>query len=152
VLGSTHGGWKFNSAYNANGSRLPATQANVLPTSQLRTNSFFDFADGSQAYPDLALLSPSGNTYAQSNGFRILSDAIPAMSWSVGSHEVPRLRPQLGDNQNFNMNALYQNSWPASRSVAGPEAFRWYHSDFKDVAYTYTYKLFNKFVTLGDLK
>ena len=153
VLGSTHGGWKFNAAYNTNGSRIPAAQANVLPGSQLRTNSFFDFDDGSHAYSDLALFSPSGSTYAQSSGNRILADAIPAMSWPVGSHAVPRLSLGGQPTRNFNIYSPdFQNGWPAKRLENLSEFDKWWHSDFKDVAYTFTYKLFDKFVELGDLK
>ena len=143
ILGSTHGGWKFNSSYDTNNAHLPAAQANVLPAAELQTNAFFD-----TSY-DYALFNPlTGSDYAQENRNRILSDAIPAVTWAVGSHPVPRLQ---ASGKNFDMNALYENGWPASRST-GDEAFKWHHSDFRDVAYTYVYKLFNIFVQTGNLK
>jgi hypothetical protein len=148
-LGSTHGGWKFNTNYSS----LTPAQAAALPDSQLSTNAFFDFTSASFT-GDATLLDPLlGSYYASVYGKRILSDAIPALTWAVGSHPVPMLSPpQRPDQRNFDMNSLYQNSWPVSRPQSGPEAFKWYHSDFKDVAYTYTYKLFNQFVTVGNLK
>ena len=151
ILSSTHGGWRFNAAYNDEfGNHLPPAQAALLPDSQLRTNSFFQFS--SPGFPsDVALLGVNGSAYAQSNRNRILADAIPAITLPVAANPVPKLSPQNQPTQNFNMQTEFQNGWPASRSV-GNEAFKWYHSDFKDVAYLRVYKLFDDFVMLGGLK
>lgn len=150
VLGSTHGGWKLNTAYKVNGNWLPASQANALSVSQLRTNSFFSFDDGSQAHPDLALLHSGGSSYAFYNQHRILADSIPAMTWPIGANSVPRLAPDGEPNRNFNMQALFKNGWPARRS--GAEAVNWWHSDFRDVAYLYVHRVFGEFVEKGGLK
>jgi hypothetical protein len=152
VLGSTHGGWKLNSAYNVGGSRLPAAQANALPDSQLRTNAFFDLGSLLFGNADLNLYGEFGSDYAGIFRNRILADTIPALSWPVGANPVPRLSfQQLGVERNSDMNQLYQNGWPSSRPT-GAEAFKWWHSDFRNVAYTYTYPLFNQFVTVGNLR
>jgi hypothetical protein len=71
------------------------------------------------------------------------------MTLPVGANIVPRL--QAAD-RNFDMNSLYQNGWPASRPSTGSEAFKWYHSDFREVAYLYVHKLFDEFVNQGSLK
>jgi pimeloyl-ACP methyl ester carboxylesterase len=154
VLGSTHGGWKFNTNapyyYTNNGvlTHMPNSQASVLPASQLQTNAFFD-----TSY-DYLLFSPiSGSAYATLNGNRILSDAIPALTWPVGSNPVPKFTP---NDQNIDMMTL-ENGWPVGRgSPRWPSvttAFgEWHHSDFHEVAYTFTYHLFDQFVTVGNLK
>jgi hypothetical protein len=146
VLGSTHGGWKLNTAYNTNNARLPAAQANLLPASQLQTNAFFDFGSASFA-SDLALQGSLGNTYAYYYHNRILADAIPAMTWAIGSHPVPTPGIVV---QNVDMMTL-ENGWPQDR-LNSREGNNWHHSDFREVAYPFTYKLFNQLVTTGNLK
>jgi len=42
------------------------------------------------------------------------------------------------------------DDWPAERG--GEDEKAWFHSDFKDVSYRYTYKLFDDLVTEGALK
>jgi len=148
VIGSTHGGWKFNSYYSG----LTVQQANALPNSQLQTNAFFDVTSPSFGTADLELYQqPVGSAYAYQNRNRILSDAIPALSWPVGANPVSIL-DQPGQTHNFNMQALYENGWPQGRLNNTSERNNWWHSDFHQVAYTFTYPLFNEMVTLGNLK
>ena len=157
ILGSTHGGWKFNKNapyyYTNNGvlTHMPNSQASVLPAAQLKTNAFFD-----TSYDYLLYNPPTGSAYAQLNGNRILSDAIPALTWPVGANPVPRLKPQNGNDRNIDMMTL-ENGWPAGRGKpqwpVGTAAFgEWHHSDFHEVAYTFTYHLFDQYVSLGNLK
>lgn len=142
LLGSTHGGWKFNTNYAS----LTVDQANALQPDQLQTNAFFDF--GSTIFTaDLTLEGDFGNVYANTYRDRIRSDAVPALSWVIGSHALATL-DQPGEPRNFDI-MDFENSWPRQ---SGSEAFKWHHSDFREIAYTYTYKLFNKFVAIGNLK
>jgi hypothetical protein len=92
----------------------------------------------------------SGSAYVAANRNRILSDTIPAMSLVVGANPVPRLALFGQPNQNFDM-MTFENSWPQGR-INSREVNNWHHSDFVNVAYTFTYKLFNQFVTTGNLK
>jgi hypothetical protein len=151
LLGSSHGGWKFNAGYDTNDAHLPYTQANVLPASQLETNAFFDFASATKTN-DLALESSIGSAYAQTNRNRILADAIPALTLPVGANPVPILE-SLGHD--FDMQANFESDWPLGRParVAGAVAAgEWHHSDFRQVAYPFTYKLYSEFVNDGNLK
>jgi hypothetical protein len=162
VLGSNHGGWGFstNPAYYTNflyqdgwvTNRLgPAEVANV-PAEQLRTNAFFQMTSSSFA-ADAALYGPSASAYAQANRERILSDAIPALTLPVGANAVPTLSlEQLGVERNFLMPDLFKNGWPSERPASGTEAGKWYHSDVREVAYTYIYKLFDEIVNDGNLE
>ena len=151
-LGSSHGGWKFNTnapyAYVTNGviTQIPNSQATLIPNSQLKTNAFFNFTS-STITADSALLGSGGSTYANANRNRILSDAIPALSLVAGANLVPRFQ---ASGRNFDMQT-FENGWPQGR-LNSREANNWHHSDFHEVAYTFTYKLFNQFVTLGNLK
>lgn len=154
ILSSDHGGWQFNSSYYG----ISAPNAALLPASELQTNAFFNWgANESASFPftnDLALESTSGSSYAQTDRNRILSDAIPCLTLPIGANPVPDSGIVVG---NFDMQTLYENSWPVSR---GPAQYptdttavgEWHHSDNRAVAYTFTYKLFNQFVNLGNLK
>jgi hypothetical protein len=100
--------------------------------------------------------STSGSTYAAANRNRILSDAIPALTWPLGANYDTNLDLEFGGTRNFDMQAL-ENGWPTGRGPArwpvGTAAFgEWHHSDFHQVAYTFTYQLFNQMVTTGNLK
>ncbi|HWD91716.1 MAG TPA: LamG domain-containing protein [Verrucomicrobiae bacterium] len=151
LLSSTHGGWKFNSNYVS----LTPAQAALLPDSQLRTNAFFDF--GSSSFTgDLALQGNLGNLYAYTYRNRILSDAIPAVSWAIGSHPVTAL-DLPNEPHNFDMQTSYENQWPEGRGVphyptSTTAAGEWHHSDYREIAFTFTYQLYNKLVETGDLK
>lgn len=55
------------------------------------------------------------------------------------------------------MQTTYENGWPLGRNPPqypiGTTAFgEWHHSDIRAVAYTFTYQLFDKIVTVGNLK
>jgi hypothetical protein len=124
----------------------------------LKTNAFFNFGSPSgSSFPfnnDLALESSSGSSYAQANRNRILSDAIPCLTLPVGANHVGRLAPSGQPDQNFDMQTL-ENGWPLGRPprTAGVSAAgEWHHSDVRAIAYTFTYKLFNQMVTVGNLK
>jgi len=46
----------------------------------------------------------------------------------------------------------FENGWAQGRLNSGEYNDNWYHSDFHQMAYTFTYLLFNQFVTTGNLK
>lgn len=160
VIGSDHGGWKFNldndSGYErfVNGLSVPIAPvvAAFVSSEQLQTNAFFDLGNSTfSTHPDFVNLpSTNGNTYAQANRNRILSDSIPALTLPVGANYVSNLDVRAGGAVNFDMQTLYENGWPQERPV--DEAGKWHHSDIRDVAYPYNYKFFNQIVNLGNLQ
>jgi hypothetical protein len=166
LLSSDHGGWSFNLNYYTNSedgappTHMSASNAAALPNSELQTNAFFDFTseyNGNGTFTaDLALYGSSGSSYARANQNRILSDAIPCLTLPVGANLVPRLQPPESPFQmNFDMQANYENGWPLdrpARTTGAVAAGEWHHSDNRAVAYTFTYKLFNQLVTVGNLK
>jgi hypothetical protein len=156
-IGSSHGGWGLNENLNSgyvffvNGLRTNIPPA-VITNSVLQTNAFFDMSVDTAMFT----ASSSGSTYAATNRNRILSDAIPALSLPVGANHVSRLAPLGQPDRNTDMMTL-ENGWPIGRGPAswptGTTAFgEWHHSDFHQVAYTFTYQLFNQMVTTGNLK
>jgi hypothetical protein len=153
LIGSSHGGWEFSTYWVAqNGTPLSPAIMNGTTNTILQTQPMFDFNStanillenvDSELLGDVQGVNPS--TYAQPNRNRILSDAIPAMSWVVGANPVP----SFDNNHNKDMMTL-KNGWSQDR--VGGEAGMWHHSDFVQMAYTFTYQLFNQFVTTGNLK
>lgn len=64
---------------------------------------------------------------------RILADGIPALTFAAGANEAGG----LVDNYNYQNVSGTPNGWPRTTGV-------WRHSDLKDVAYFYVWKLFEK--------
>ncbi len=156
IIGSSHGGWKFNDVYYDpfDGGRPTPSTADSFSPSQLKSHPFFDltsvnFGSADSIMQGLGLSDPS--SYAQTNRNRILSDAIPCLSLPVGANHVARLAPDGGPDRNFNMQSAFENGWSPSRMQLA-EANNWHHSDVHEMAYTYIYLLFNKIVTSGNLK
>ncbi len=152
-VGSSHGGWLFNSLYDGSfGHMVPGDAAN-LPASQLQTNAFFClhsslFSIG--APNDLPLEGTDGASYAQANRDRILSDAIPALTLPVGANAVSTLDDRAGGKRNFDMRQAFKTGWPGSR--VSVEDQQWHHSDFDYVAYPFIHQLFDSIVNTGNLK
>jgi hypothetical protein len=155
LIGSSHGGWQISQAYYVGLGYMSESNAALLPVTQLQTNSFFNFGSSilSVGAPnaDLALINPSqGNAYALANRNRILANAIPAMSMVAGANPIPKFSPPASPSQkNIDMMTL-KNSWSPART--GGETGMWHHSDFVQMAYTFTYQLFDRFVATGNLK
>ncbi|NMA19754.1 MAG: hypothetical protein GX927_04155, partial [Lentisphaerae bacterium] len=77
----------------------------------------------------------------------ILAKGIPAMSGPVGSREI---RVFDNDVQNVDMNELqWRSGWPRDHKDYGTS---WLHSDIRDIAYLYNYKVFDDLVRKGNLE
>jgi len=147
ILGSNHGGWRFNSGYdtNAPSGHLSPQEAALLDSTQLRTNAFFDMST------DTAMFAANGGGHALVNRHRILSDAIPATTLPIGANPVERLTPVIGDDRNFDMNITFKNGWPDIRT-RGNDPNQWHHSDVREVAYSFIHPLFTEFVNQAQLR
>ena len=77
---------------------------------------------------------------------------VPAVSSPVGGRAVVR---NVGENVNMNLDAAIggvprPNGW--GRNAAQDGSQPWLHSDMKDVAFFYVYKLYEQLITKGNLK
>ena len=87
----------------------------------------------------------TGNTTAAValNRDQLLAEAIPALTWCLGSHTST----QLPSARNFDLPSLVdQTNWPRRYINSVRE---WRHSDMREVAYIYQCQLFDKIVTLS---
>jgi hypothetical protein len=88
-------------------------------------------------------MSPPRGTINQ-----LLARGIPALSQATGGRSV---NTKI-EGRNFDMQVSFRPAiWPNS-SNDNDFANRWLHSDVKNVAYYYTYMLFNKLVEEGELE
>lgn len=158
LIGSSHGGWKFSS-YWVDSSGNPLSPAIMNDTSNTNLQEYPMFKFNSTANLSLLTLDndltggveeSDPSTYAAANRNRILSDAIPAMSLVIGANPVPAFSPPKSlIEKNIDMMTL-KNGWSQARTYG--EAGMWHHSDFAQMADTFTYQLFNQFVNTGNLK
>jgi hypothetical protein len=74
---------------------------------------------------------------------QLLAEAIPALTWCMGSHAVGRF-----EDRNFNLPSLVdQANWPRGKpNGVTPE---WRHSDMREIAYLYQYRVFDQIVALS---
>lgn len=158
LIGSSHGGWKFNSYWvDSNGNTLSPAIMNNTTNSTLQNFPMFNFNstdNSSLSQIDNELLNLTTgvdhSAYAATNRNRILADAIPAMSVVAGANLVPKFSPPNSPTEkNIDLMTL-KNGWSLGRT--GGEAGKWHHSDFVQMAYPFTYQLFNQFVAIGNLK
>jgi hypothetical protein len=132
-------GWGFNEHYDVDGERMPPSQAANIPLDDLKTQPFFRKAPGQ-------LFSPTGTVaagYASKHRFEILAKGIPARTNGIAANEVDKTRLTNFDNRNMQDN--YRNGWFTPK-------VEWGHGHFLDVAYIYTYPMYDRLVDDGGLK
>ncbi len=162
------GGWGFNGEWRIgvttstggpHGStsttyrnRTPA-EASTLTDAQLRAEPFF------RRFQNASFRNPTGGSAAAAEYVaraNALGGAIPALSFSAGRNRVPLFEVS---NRNRDLMDL-QDGWPHERfsSETGwvqgtnPKKGRWWHSDIKNIAYTFNRGAWELFVNEGDLK
>ena len=68
---------------------------------------------------------------------------IWSRTYAIGANEIPGRKDECPNMMDM------KNGWPRERGDDDP---RWLHSDFLDVAFVYTYKVYEKVVENGGLK
>ena len=76
----------------------------------------------------------------------IMARGVPALSYAAGLNAI-----NIPGFYNYNMDETVHkpNGWGRSGGTYGT---RWLHSDLKNMAYLYTFELFNELVSQGDLR
>lgn len=99
---------------------------------------FFDPFENGQLMNLTAGVNDSRRSYPHDLGYE-----IPALSFAAGGTRIPSFLA----SQSINMNNEMSDGWPIERG-----GLAWKHSDYKDISFRYTYKLFESMVTIGALK
>ena len=151
ILGSNYGGWGFNSYWYISidefggTRRRTASETSGLTDSQLIPNPFF-FPGPAELHTD------NGPAYVSEHRNTLLAEMIPARTRPAGANPVNTFIPPNGEDRNLNMTStLFQNGWPQERLTNEAKRNRWLHSDMNNVAYPFTWKLFDKFKSLAVL-
>lgn len=124
------GGWGFNPDHT-----MPLSQNNELLKTEytdeemVTSPPFLPFAERDWLHSTNAVTA----TQIAEVRDRILADGIPALTFAAGANEAG----VLVDNYNYQNVSGTPNGWPRTTGV-------WRHSDLKDVAYFYVWKLFEK--------
>ncbi len=138
VAGTTTAGWAFHCIYDDQKEQMvpaysPSDATNLVVTGSITNNPVF------KRLPSEMFQS----SIPQAKQDEIIAYAIPALSSPIGAVAIDNC-----SNVNFNEdpdspNVLMRpNGWGRSDPVYGN---RWLHSDIKDMAYYYVYKLFLDF-------
>jgi hypothetical protein len=163
ILGSSYGGWGFNSYWDASGTLLridggstptllylpgghrPPDQAGALPDADVEVNPFF------LPFPDPRLTTAEGGSLADDDSVRaqLLAEAIPARTFAAGGNRLEKPDHDPVAKLNFDMNSdLQKRGWPAKRLNSSQDKKRWEHSDIHNVPYQYTGMAFDELVQL----
>ncbi len=144
ILGSTSwAGWGFRFAYIESQGETTwervysAEQAVLASVEDLRSTPAFRAADHLQN-PDAS----------RSQIDSLLAKGIPALSPATGRNIVGNIN--LLGRGNFNMASLKDNGWP--RPVGSLFEGKWLHNDIREMAYLYTFDLFDNLTEKGALR
>ena len=145
IAGTLLGGWGFNCWYETVGGEpvqmyYMAAQANAMVANGSITNSpVFSYGG-----------TPLNNRNAsQDDVWLSLANYVPAVSSPVGGGRVWTTTGRDVDlNENSAIGILRPNGWGRSHNVFQDA---WLHSDMKDMAFFYVYKLYEHLVSKGDL-
>jgi hypothetical protein len=156
ILGSNYGGWGFNNAWDVFDvnimemrRRTPAEAAGI-ESPLLRAMPFYLKGNESTLFDEV-----TGSNYAIQNKIRLLADVIPARTLAAGKDSVKGLPKDV----NFDMQTTFKTIkkingkdivfWPRGGLF---QRDNWRHGDAREIAYSYVYSLFDKFVSFGGLK
>jgi hypothetical protein len=121
-------------------------EAAGIPNDQLKQKPFFK----PFLFPDLHDPAKGSAEAAKTEvKYKTLATGIPASSYAIACNAIDRINLGGGAvNKNFNIEAQFKNGWIEN---VGAEGDDWLHSDFKDVAFTYVYPMYEKMIDLGEL-
>ena len=152
--GTAYGGWRFHiwttTIWNDGEQRwdgvitnyTPAAVAAMVADGSITNNPVFNRG-----------FSPMFDCNASlDDQWLALAKYVPAVSSPVGGRAVVR---NVGENVNMNLDAAIggvprPNGWGRNAEQDGSQP--WLHSDMKDVAFFYVYKLYEQLITKGNLK
>lgn len=158
TLKDTHAGWRFHFRFSSRvqrgaGYEVPGflggksrmykpDETEEITNNQLKEKPFYWPFEYGELYDAAKGSAEADKKQIQ---YELLATAIPALSYAAAANPLDRFNLQQGGNGNFNMMKLKNGGWPAER---GGE---WHHSDFRDVAMSYTWPMFQEMIKQGGL-
>jgi hypothetical protein len=172
---SDHGGWLPNllpfhsdlhvTADGPGGLHRMRTQAELPPATntawlaKLRTRPFFNTSNHPDLYTAQTGGGSPGSNYAQQNLNTLLGAVIPCTSLAAGRNRFIDTETSLPLVRQFDMNTTMMTDatrWPLTDIFQEDEndapARAWLHSDLRAKAFSHNWKLYDKFVEIGNLK
>lgn len=148
ILGSTYGGWGFNGHWNVpisdeTSRRSTPEEAALISDPELIAEPFF--TPGS-----VDLYGDNGSSYAVQHRNTLLAEMVPARTRPAGGNEVVKFTLDAGEQRNIDLITL-ENGWPQERLNNDQKQNRWLHSDANQIAYQFTWKLFERLKNLSAL-
>ena len=138
VVPKGEGGWGFNPDHT-----VPLSQNNELLKTEyteeemITSPPFLPFAERDWLHATNAVTAAQIAEVRD----RILADGIPALTFAAGANPIGVFGSS--GNYNYQSDQNTPNGWPRKNDDDNPI---WEHSDIKNVAYFYTYKLFQEIV------
>ena len=136
------GGWGINTYYSLNPlwyvyqyGFTDKVQSDMTREDAITHPLFTPFRSESEAMHSTNLFTIADATYREQLRAKFLGDAIPATSFAAGANHTG------GIKDNYNMHDFIAEGWPKKNFE---EEFIWEHSDIKNVAFYFTFKLFKK--------
>lgn len=117
----------------------PRGAANALADISVKTKPVFNVSDAAE------MMNPNAT---DDDIFLALAKHVPALSSPVGGRAV--ISNNSIKNHDLNHAEDYYNGW--GRSADAYYELNWLHSDMKDMAYFYVFKLYDELVQKGGLK
>lgn len=116
-----------------------------------------------RANPNATVADAQVKAREEDTQWRLLAHGIPAQSYAVAANAVDQLKVniRLGRKEkNINMQTLreFPNGsdkpplWPQERIFKGPFDYDWLHSDFRNVAMPYVYKMYDVMLDKSNLR
>jgi len=126
---------------------------------QLITRPFFGMGSGEYRASLFTTNVATANAWLSNatNEWRVLAGAIPARSLAAGRAGID----MLGSYRNLNMNqpvdsqnnsGIKPSCWPDRNPDPDETDYDWLHSDIRNMAYLFTYRIFDEIVNRGDLE
>jgi len=143
IAGTVSGGWGFNvwQEYDSLSQELksvfysPAGAAAAVANLSVMNRPVFDVSNA------MELMDPNAT---EDDVFLAIAKHVPALSSPIGGRAV------LDNGNDYNLNdSNYRNGWGRNHPNFGTA---WLHSDMRDMAYFYVYKLYEQLVQKGGLK
>ena len=145
--GTMYGGWRFY-VYNYPVWSDEDNRWNTVLTNYTPAQAAAMVADGSITNNPVfnrGFEPMFDHDMSQDDQWLALAKYVPAVSHPVGGNAV------LRNNEDHDLNSSeFRNGWGRKAEKDGSQP--WKHSDMKDIAYFYVYKLYEQLITKGNLK